>query len=209
MSNEKKSSGAPVPVLIGAGILLVILGGWASSNGEFGLAHTLETLNSQGIPLSLGKTISTVGVFLILFPVIDFFFLKPLSGAIHERNENLEHTFSEAESLRAEMTKMRNDYETRLSAAEASAREHIEAQIKEAQNLRQTLMNEAAGRADAMIERAQAEIASERERVLTGLRNQVVELSLVAAEKIVGENMDTERNRRLVDEFVNGLEVAR
>ena len=209
MSHAKESAGAPTAVLVAVGVVLVLIGGFAATHGELGLGNTFEGLARQGIPVGLGKTISTIGVFLILFPVIKFFFLTPLTDAVHERNESLEHTFTEAENLRAEMTKMRDDYETRLNAAEASAREHIEAQIKEAQNLRQTLMNEAATRADAMIERARQEIASERERTLSGLRTQVVELSLTAAERIVGENMDTERNRRLVDEFVSGLEVAR
>ena len=147
--HAKESSGAPAAVLIVVGVLLVLLGGYASTHGELGLASTFEALGKQGIPILLGKTISTIGVFLILFPVIKFFFLTPLGDAVDERNSNLEQTFSEAESLRAEMTTMRNDYETRLTAAEASAREHIEAQIKEAQNLRQTLMDEAANRADA------------------------------------------------------------
>ena len=209
MSIAKKPTGAPVPVLIALGVLLVLLGGWASTGSEFGLHGLVESLDAQGIPITPGKTVSTIGVFLILFPVIDLFFLKPLSTAIHERNENLEHTFGEAENLRAELTKMRSDYETRLTAAESAARQHIEAQIKEAQGLRQTLMSEAATRADAMIERAQQEIATERARLVSDIRNQVVDLSLLAAERIVGENMDTDRNRRLVDEFVNGLEVAR
>ena len=207
MSIEKKSSGSSaINFVVGA----VLMFGGAFAEAKFADAEAIRSLRENPTFLfDPFKTISTIGVFLIVFPLIKTFFTDPLSNAIHERNANLEHTFSEAESLRAEMTKMRNDYETRLGAAEASAREHIEAQIKEAQNLRQTLMNEAATRADAMIERAQQEIVSERERVLGGLRTQVVELSLVAAEKIVGENMDTERNRKLVDEFVSGLEVAR
>ena len=207
--HEKESSGVPAVVLVVVGVLLVAVGGFAATHGEFGLEGFFKTLENQGIPVMLGKTISTIGVFLILFPVIKFFFLTPLGDAVDERNSNLEQTFSEAENLRTEMTRMRNDYEGRLTAAEASAREHIEAQIKEAQNLRQTLMSEAATRADAMIDRAQQEITSERERILGGLRTQVVEVSLAAAERIVGENMDTDRNRRLVDEFVNGLEVVR
>lgn len=207
MSTETKSSGSSAINFI-AGAILMVVGAVGGA-----LTHDNETLASlRENPTFLFdpfKTIATIGVFLIVFPLIKTFFTDPLKNAIQERNTNLEQTFSEAESLRAEMTKMRSDYEGRLVAAEASAREHIEAQIKEAQSLRQTLMNEAANRADAMIERAQQEIAAERERILTGLRGQVVEMSLIAAEKIVGENMDTERNRRLVDEFVNGLEVAR
>jgi F-type H+-transporting ATPase subunit b len=205
MSTQQKSSGS-MAINIVAGVILMFAGAWADKNVHPGF---VDSLDRMGLPLGPFKAVATIGVFLIVFPLIKMFFTDPLSNAIHERNSHLEHTFAEAESLRAEMTKLRTDYEAQLASANAAAREHIEAQIKEAQNLRQTLMNEAATRADAMIERAQQEIASERERILSGLRTQVVELSLVAAEKIVGENMDTDRNRRLVDEFVSGLEVAR
>ena len=205
MSSNASKSSIPYPVKAIFGAILMVGGTYFSLK----MTNPLHSLGEMGIPIDLGSTIATVGVLLIVFPLIEMFFTKPLSEAIGERNSNLEQTFSEAESLRAEMTKMRSDYEARLVAAEASAREHIEAQIKEAQKLRQTLMNEAATRADAMIDKAQQEITAERERILAGLRTQVVELSLVAAERIVGENMDNERNRRLVDEFVSGLEVTR
>jgi len=205
MSSSASKSSLPYPVMAVIGAVLMVGGTYFSLK----VANPLASLGEMGIPIDLGSTIATVGVLLIVFPLIKMFFTDPLSQAIGERNENLEHTFAEAESLRAEMTKTRTEYEARLVAAEASAREHIEAQIKEAQKLRQTLMNEAATRADAMIEKAQQEIASEREKILTGLRNQVVELSLVAAERIIGENMDNDRNRKLVEEFVSGLEVTR
>ena len=200
------SSGLPYPTLLVIGLLLMAGGTYIATKVHIGFT---EKLGEMGIPLDLGRTLATIGVFLIVFPLIKTFFTDPLQAAIGERNTNLEQTFAEAEALRAEMTKLRTDYEQQLAAANAAAQEHIAAQIKEAQGLRQTLMNEAAGRADAMIEKAQQEIASERERILGGLRGQVVSVALAAAEKIIGENMDTERNRKLVDEFVSDLEVVR
>ena len=201
----KTSSSVPYPAIALFGAVLMVAGTYVSVKKLL----PLEGLEHMGIPLDIGSTVATIGVLLIVFPLVKTFFTDPLAQAIGERNSNLEHTFSEAESLRTDMTRLRTDYEAQLAAANASARQHIEAQIKEAQNLRQTLMNEAATRADAMIDKAQQEIAAERERILGGLRGQVVELSLVAAEKIIGENMDNERNRKLVEEFVNGLEVTR
>ena len=96
-----------------------------------------------GIDFNLGKTVSWIGVLLIAFPVINALFISRLEEAIQERTVHLEATFSEAENLRAEMNKMRQEYEQRLVATEAEAREQIQAQIREAQNLRQQLMAEA------------------------------------------------------------------
>ena len=210
-TSTPSSSGGNRTVWTIVGVVMVVLGvllhGQSESNA--GLRSVLQPEMFAGLGLDFAKVLTNVGLFLVFIQIIASFFWAPLAEAIDGRNEELERTFSDADEMRSRMQTMKTDYEARLAAVEASAREHIEAQIKEAQNLRQTLMSEAATRADAMIDRAQQEIASERERILGGLRDQVVELSLVAAEKIIGENMDTERNRKLVDEFVGNLEVAR
>jgi F-type H+-transporting ATPase subunit b len=164
-------------------------------------------LVEQGIPLDLGKTISMIGMFLVLFPVLNFFYFKPLGGAIHERTTELEKTFTEAEQLRAEMTQLRADYERRLAETEADARAQIQAQITEAQQLRQTLMSEASAKADEMVKRASQEIEAEKSKVMTELRLEVVNLTLSATEKLLGENVDSAKNRRLVEEFIDKIEV--
>jgi F-type H+-transporting ATPase subunit b len=203
MSNPKQSSGVPYIVKFIIGVALMAGGVWISQNTT-GLRHTLE---EKGIPLDIGITVSVIGVFLILIPVLNTYYFKPLSDAINERTHALESTFGEAESLRAEMTKMRNDYEQRLVATEAEARSQIQAQIKEAQNLRQTLMSEASAKADEMVKRAQQEIEAEKQKVLGQLRTEVVTLTLAASEKILGESMDSDKNRRLVAEFIDKVEV--
>ncbi len=172
--------------------------------------EVFEQISHQyGVPVDLGKTVATFGVFLIIFPLVNIFFIKPLADAIGERNSTLEQTFGEAEDLKVQMQKMRSEYEARLVETEADARQKIEAQIKEAQALRQTLMSEAAQRADELVARATQEIEAERNRVLTSIRTQVVDLALSAAEKVIAENMNTERNRKLVEDFISQVEVAR
>jgi F-type H+-transporting ATPase subunit b len=162
----------------------------------------------KGLQLDFGMTIATIGIFLVLFPLIDSFFLVPLRDAIQDRNTNLERTFAEAEELRSEMSRMRSDYEKRLVETEAEARAHIQAQIREAQELRTTLMQEAASKTEALVSQAEADIAAERDRLISDLRGHVVDLALAAAEKVIGENMDSEKNRRMVDEFISRVEAV-
>jgi F-type H+-transporting ATPase subunit b len=147
------------------------------------------------------------GMLILLFPVIKTFFTNPLGDAIHERNSELESTFTEVEQLRTQMVTMRNDYEQRLAATEAEARAQIQAEVKKAQELGASLRAEATQRADEMVARAEQEIASEKARAINDIRVHVVDLSLTAAEKVIGENMNTERNRKLVEEFINTVEV--
>ena len=185
----------------------MVIGGYLAYNPPGALESIKHGLEGQGVPLNLGNTISVIGVFLILFPVIKFFFVTPLQLAIQERTQSLESTFAEAESLRKEMQSMRSEYEQRLVATEANARDQIQAQIREAQTLRTTLMAEAAQRADELVERAQQEIEAEKQKAITEIRMHVVDLTLLASERVLGENMDNDRNRRLVSEFIDKVEV--
>ncbi len=204
MSNQPKKTGLPYIVTLIIGIALMMGGYWISLN-TVDLRHSLT---EKGIPLDLGITVAVIGVFIILFPVLQSFYFKPLADAINERTHALESTFGEAESLRSEMTKMKSDYEQRLVATEAEARSQIQAQIKEAQELRQSLMSEASAKADELVRRAQQEIEAEKQKVLGQLRSEVVHLTLSATERILGENMDSEKNRKLVAEFIDKVEVS-
>jgi F-type H+-transporting ATPase subunit b len=208
MSTEtKQSSGSPFVNVI-VGIVAMVGGTYLAVNEDKLLPFQKALREGQHIEINLGMTIATIGVFLILFPVIKSFFVQPLHDAIAERNSNLERTFSEAEDLKKEMQQLRADYERRLTETEASAREQIQSQIKEAQNLRATLVDEATQKTAALVRQAEQEIAAERERLIGDLRNHVVDLALVAAEKVIRENMDNEKNRRLINDFISELEVA-
>jgi F-type H+-transporting ATPase subunit b len=207
-TDNKQSSGSPIVGIV-VGVVLMVAGTYTGTHEEQFFPFQKGLREGQHLELNLGMTIATIGVFLILFPVINAFFLVPLQAAIQERNSNLESTFSEAEELKAEMQKMRTDYERRLANTEAQAREQIQSQIKEAQNLRATLMDEATQKTQALIAQAEQEIAAERDRLIGDLRSQVVDLALSAAEKVVRENMDTDRNRRIIEDFISRAEVVR
>jgi F-type H+-transporting ATPase subunit b len=204
MSTEKKSSSGSVFLAFIVGVILMVGGTYMSLNVHIGF---FEDLGKQGILIDPGKTVAVIGVFLILFPIIKTFYLNPLSDAINQRNSDLERTFAEAENLRTQMTQMKTDYEQRLTATEAQAREQIQAQIKEAQDLRTQLMHEAAAKAEEMVKKAQEEIEGEKRKVIGELRLEVVNLTLSATERILGENMNNERNRKLVEDFINTVEA--
>lgn len=68
-------------------------------------------------------------------------------------------------------------------------------------------MADASAEADAMVKKAQQEIEQEKYRVMAELRLAVVDLTLSATEKVLGENVDTDKNRRLVKDFIDKVEV--
>jgi F-type H+-transporting ATPase subunit b len=192
MANENTSGGLPPIVKVVLGFAIAAVGVFLNEKIGAGTEH-VGRIELAGVALEPGKTVGALGVFLALFPVIESFFVKPLTTALGERNDSLESTFAEVESLRSEMTSMKSEYEKRIAATEAEAREKINAQIKEAQVLRQSLMAEAADKSKALRE----------------IQIHVTDLALQAAEKVVGKNLDNDLNRKLIADFVSDLEVKK
>lgn len=184
--------------------LVLMVGGMYGSGKGWG---TPEFVHSLGLPLDLMKTLAAIGVFLILFPLLDSFYFTPLAESINNRTKSLEDTFTEAETLRTDMQQMKADYEKKLTQTEEDARTRIQSEVKKAQDLRTQIQAEANAKADEMLRKAREEIQAERDRVMNDVRVHVANLSLLATERILGENMDNERNRRLVEEFIDKVEV--
>ena len=203
MSSKRAPLFAPYWHKLAVGVLLM-LGGMYGSNRGWG---TPEFVHGIGLPLDLMKIVAVVGVFLIVFPLLNTFYFIPLAESINNRTKSLEDTFSEAESLRSDMQQMKADYEKKITQTEEDARARIQGEVKKAQELRTQIQAEASAKAEEMLRKAREEIQAERDRVLIDVRVHVANLSLLATERILGENMDNERNRRLVEEFIDKVEA--
>jgi F-type H+-transporting ATPase subunit b len=203
MSDNTPKKAQPYWINLLVGTALMLFGMYGSVN------HWAQPafLNELGLPIDVFKTVSVIGVFLIVFPLLNSFYFKPLDESINNRTQSLEATFSEAEQLRADMQQMKTDYEQKLRKTEEDARSQIQSEVKKAQDLRTQIQAEANAKADEMLRKAREEIQAERDRVMTDVRVHVANLSLLATERILGENMDNDRNRKLVEEFIDKVEV--
>jgi F-type H+-transporting ATPase subunit b len=60
---------------------------------------------------------------------------------------------------------------------------------------------------EELLARAVRDIAAERDRAVADLRREAVDLSLAAASKLVGQRLDSETDRRIVQEYLAGLDT--
>jgi F-type H+-transporting ATPase subunit b len=159
--------------------------------------------------LNLGYLLVQIVCFLIIFVVIRAWIVKPLQGLLERRRDKIAQGMEDA----------RIAAEARANAEQEAAKIIADAQIKAAH-----LVSEATERADAaMIEvRAEseneiskereavlAEVEEERNRLLGDLRGQVAALAIAAAQKLVGETLDEQRQHVLLDEFFSGVKSGK
>jgi F-type H+-transporting ATPase subunit b len=101
---------------------------------------------------------------------------------------------------------MEQEFEQRIVDARREGQEIIAQATQMSEKARQDILEKAREESRAQIEKAKEEIARERDQAMAELRQQVADLSLKISEKVIGETLDEQRQRRLIAEFLEQTE---
>lgn len=163
----------------------------------------MDVLTSLGID---GRSIliSAVG-FLILMTVLVKFAFGPLFGMLEKRQSSIQGNIDEAQNRRNEMVNLQREYEERLAKIEDEARDKIQGAIKEAQAARDEIIAKAKADSEAVLTRGREELEIEKQKALIEMRDQVADLAISAASRVVKTNLDGANHARLIDDVIAGL----
>lgn len=145
---------------------------------------------------------------LLLYAAMRYFFFRPVQEFLDKRAEHVRTEIEAAESSRAQAAELVATYESKLSEAREEARRIIEDATKQAATVRSEIEAEAREQAELMLKRAEKQIALERDKALASLRDEIGELTLLAAGHLLGRKLDPETDQRLVQEFIAGMDKA-
>jgi F-type H+-transporting ATPase subunit b len=153
--------------------------------------------------ISLTAFILQVVGFLFLVWLVRKFLLTPINGVLEARQNEVQQTLDQIHHDRQAMETSRREYEARLQAIEAEARDRIQAAVKEAQGVKEEIVSGAHQEAERLTTRARDEITREKQQALVELRTQVADLAVEAAGKILRRSVDDRIQRELVTDFIN------
>ena len=142
--------------------------------------------------------------FLMLVFLLSKFAWKPILQTLRIREESIDEALKAAELAREEMGELKADNEKLL----VKAREERELLLKDAAKAASMIKEEAKTESEAISKRmlndAKAGIEAEKQSALAEVRNQVANLSVEIAEKIIRKNLENDKAQKaLVDEFLN------
>lgn len=140
--------------------------------------------------------------FLILLAVLYKFLYKPLLGAISTREEQIEEAVKKAHNDRVEAERLRREFEAKVSEAQREAQDIIAKANKAASANREQIEAEARARATELLENATKTIEREKAKALAELREEVANLAVAVAGKVIEKNLDNVEQRRLAESFV-------
>lgn len=148
--------------------------------------------------------IQAVG-FICLFLILRRYVFGMVGGLLESRRRGIFERDRKLALDQAEVERLTTEIQKRLAEVEAEARARIQAAIVQADQERERILDDARVKALRQIESASDEIQREKERALLELRSHLADLAISMASKIIDENLDDDRNRRLADAIIRGI----
>ena len=173
----------------------------AAEGGERGTGKVIAQITAH-VP----EIITHIIGFLIVLWILKKFAWRPLLNVMDQRHQKIASEFKRIEDISQEAQQRREEYESRIRLIETEAREHINAAVNEGRRVASEIQANARRDAEKIREKARATCEIEVAKAREQLREEVVNLTLLATEKIIHERLDDEKHRALITEFVDQLE---
>lgn len=147
----------------------------------------------------------TLVIFGILFWILKRYAFPAILGAVEAREKALSDAIEAAKRDRDDAAKLLADHKAQIDNARNEAQKLIADGRAVAEKMRSDLLEKARSDGQELLERARRDIGLERDKAIVELRREAVDLAIKGASKVVEENLDSDKNRKLVESFLSSL----
>jgi F-type H+-transporting ATPase subunit b len=160
------------------------------------------------ISVTPGLMIWTIVCFLITLFVLKRYAFAPIQKLIDERRQRIEDSVTAADHAREEARKLLEEHRALMGQARRDAEDILVEARKTADSTRERLKDELEEDRQRRLEETKRQIEAETHRALGQIRQEVAELTLLAATKVTGKVLDSDDQRRLIDEAISSLDFS-
>ncbi len=180
--------------------------------GTLLMASTPASLAAAGgdkglFEVNLGLSIWATVVFFALLFILRRFAWGPILDGVEARERGIQDAIDESRTAREEARKLLEEHQAQLADARRQSTELIAEGKAAGDRLRKELEEKARADATEIIEAARREITRERDAALADIRKESVDIALAAAARLMQEKMDADKDRQVVDAYLD--QVAR
>ena len=155
-----------------------------------------------GAGVEWGTTIVTLATFVILLALLKKFAWGPLKEVMDKRERDINKYIDDAEKAKINAQKLEEENRKILKETQDEVQRILDDAKIQARKQHEEIIHEANVRANGMIETAQSEINSEKERALADINNQVSELSVLIASKVLRKEISEQDQKDLVEKYL-------
>jgi F-type H+-transporting ATPase subunit b len=153
--------------------------------------------------INYGKIIMSLINLGILYWFLKKYFFGKLTTFMNNRTQSIQSKIDTAELNLQSSTATKLEYEDQLKTADAKGKTIVEEYKVKAQRLNEEIIEEAKKEASLIRERGKIDAEREMERAKDEVKRQIITLSLLAASKSIGAQLDEAKHHALIKEFIN------
>ena len=165
-----------------------------------------EAAPSQGLmSIQVNLMFWTAVIFGILFWILKRFAFPVILSAVEAREKALADALEGAKKDRDEAARILAEHRAQIEAARDEAQKFIADARVLSEKSRADMLDRTRTEQQELLERARRDIAGERDKAIAQLRKEAVDLAIAGASKVIEENLDTDKNRKVVESFLASL----
>ena len=145
----------------------------------------------------------------ILFIVLKKILFKPVLNIIDAREKAIQEDIATGERAKNEGLTLKSEYEEKLSVAKSEGQEIIKQATLRAEQKSEEIISTAKEEANSLRDRANKDIAQEKEKVMNELKNDISNIAILAASKVIEKDIDQAKHEEMINKFIEEVGEAK
>ena len=142
---------------------------------------------------------------LTIYFVAKKFLFGPVMKIIQDRQKEIDDMYEAAGTAKDNAAALETEYKEKLSAAAETSERMVKQAVARGQSREEEIIRQANLEANAIREKAAADIAQEKKKAINDAKDEISEMAMAIAGKVVGRALDAADQATLVDHFINEL----
>lgn len=155
------------------------------------------------LDFQLSTIVFTIINLLVLYLFLKKFLFGRVNAVLEQREKLIQEQVEAAEAGKTQAQALQDQYELKLSGAREEAEKIVSDAKMRAQKAYDDQMAQAQAEAKRVQAEAEARIATQRQEMLRGVRQEVAQLAVLAASQVARKDLDRETDRAMVEEFLS------
>ena len=141
----------------------------------------------------------------VLFLVLKHFLFKPVMKMIQDRQQEIDGMYADAGKAKKEAQQMESEYRQKLEESVQTGERLVKEAVARGRSREEEIIRQATAQADAIRAKASADIAQEKKKAINDAKNEISDLAMAIAGKVVGRALNEADQAALVDRFIEEL----
>lgn len=154
------------------------------------------------VSIDPGTIVFTLINTFIIFLIFRIFLYKPVCRILDQRKELAAKEISEAQAAKEAAEKTEQEYLARLADAKAEAAELVKQATARAQAREEEIISDANRSAAEIRAKAEEAIERDKKRAMNEIKDEISDIVVLAASKVVGKEISAKDNEKLISEFL-------